>query len=113
MDFSDITASCDLLLTKPGYGAFVEAACSGVPVLYVKRAAWPEQDELVAWLNEHGYCAELQPEALQTGDFGNAVQELLGRRHPQPVEPLGTEAAAELLAGYLGRSLRSISMASP
>ena len=38
MNFGDLLASCDALLCKPGYGSFAEAACSGVPVLYVSRA---------------------------------------------------------------------------
>ena len=43
MSFSDLLASSDAVLTKPGYGTFAEAACSGVPVLYVSRGEWPEQ----------------------------------------------------------------------
>ena len=35
MNFSDLLASSDALVCKPGYGSFVEAACCGVPVLYV------------------------------------------------------------------------------
>ena len=35
MRYSDLIASVDLVLTKPGYGTFVEVAMSGTPVLYV------------------------------------------------------------------------------
>ena len=38
MSFSDLLASSDALLCKPGYSSFVEAACCGVPALYVSRA---------------------------------------------------------------------------
>ncbi|HEU4708313.1 MAG TPA: hypothetical protein VFS17_03285 [Methylophilaceae bacterium] len=113
MEFSDIIASCDLLLTKPGYGSFVEAASSGVPVLYAKRGAWPEQDDLIAWLQQHGRCGELPAQALQTGQFAEELRNLLDQPRPMPVLPVGTMAAAELLAGYLTKSARSISMASP
>ncbi|HVK99379.1 MAG TPA: hypothetical protein VM553_06170, partial [Dongiaceae bacterium] len=30
----DLVTSCDLVLTKPGYGTFLEAACAGTPILY-------------------------------------------------------------------------------
>jgi len=30
--FTDVLASCDAVITKPGYGMFTEAACNGVPV---------------------------------------------------------------------------------
>jgi hypothetical protein len=29
LPFIDLLASCDVLVTKPGYGMFVEAACNG------------------------------------------------------------------------------------
>jgi hypothetical protein len=101
MDFSDVLASCDVLLTKPGYGAFVEAACAGVPVLYVKREAWPEQDILIDWLARHGSCAELEAHQLQTGEFTEVLANLLQREKPQPVEPTGTHEAAQHLAALL------------
>lgn len=114
MDFSDLLASCDALLTKPGYGSFVEAACAGVPVLYVRREAWPEQDALIGWLRQHGACVELQAAQLQTGEFAEALQLLLGQPRPQPVQPSGTQVAARYLAALLEPgSARSISMASP
>ena len=44
--FTDVLASCDAIITKPGYGIFTEAACAGVPVLYVTRQDWPEEPAL-------------------------------------------------------------------
>lgn len=101
LDFSDVLASCDILLTKPGYGSFVEAACAGVPVLYVKREAWPEQDELVFWLKQHGRCKELSGEQLQTGNFGEALLELVNQQKPNPVKASGTQEGAQFLATLL------------
>ena len=101
LDFSEVLASCDILLTKPGYGSFVEAACAGVPVLYVKREAWPEQDELVCWLSRQGRCKELSAEQLQTGKFGEALSELLNQEKPGPVKASGTQEAAQFLAALL------------
>lgn len=101
LDFSDVLASCDILLTKPGYGSFVEASCAGVPVLYVKREAWPEQDELISWLHQHGRCQEIRAEQLQTGEFGEALLELLVRGKPYPVKASGTQEAVQYLAAML------------
>ena len=50
----DLLRSVDAVLTKPGYGTFVEAACAGIPVLYLRRPDWPEQDALIDWLHEAG-----------------------------------------------------------
>lgn len=101
MDFSDVLASCDVLLTKPGYGSFVEAACAGVPVMYVRREAWPEQDALIAWLQQHGISSQLEAEQLRTGEFVDELQHLLAQQKPLPVEPVGTQAAAQYLAALL------------
>jgi len=98
MDFSDVLASCDVLLTKPGYGAFVEAACAGVPVLYVKREAWPEQDALIAWLVQQGSCEELVAHQLQTGEFRETLLSLLARDKSKPVQATGTLESAKYLA---------------
>lgn len=105
VDFSDVLASCDVLLTKPGYGSFVEAACAGVPVLYVKREAWPEQEVLIAWLEQHGVCAELGPTQLQTGEFREKLLQLLQQEKSAPIAPAGTLAVAQYVGGLLAASL--------
>lgn len=56
--FPDLLASCDLLVCKPGYGAFAEAACLGKPVVYIRRPNWPEEIHLIDWLAEQVPCRE-------------------------------------------------------
>lgn len=106
MDFTDILASSDALLCKPGYGSFVEAACNGVPVLYVSRRDWPEEPCLVAWLARHGYCREVDRKQVETGELEDALHAILERPRPECVAPEGIPQVADYLA-------RSISMASP
>ena len=101
MDFSDALASCDVLLTKPGYGAFVEAACAGIHVLYVKREAWPEQEILIDWLARHGSGEELEAHQLHTGEFEEILVSLLQREKPEPIQATGTQEAAQYLATLL------------
>lgn len=99
--FSDVLASCDATLTKPGYGTFAEAACAGVPVLYVTRRNWPEEPYLVQWLGQNGVCLEVQREALQTGDLAGLLQALWAQ--PQPARPHASgagDAAQYLLDNY-------------
>lgn len=59
--FTDLLASSDALISKPGYGTFTEAACNGATVLYVSRGDWPEQPYLVHWLNHHARAKALTP----------------------------------------------------
>jgi len=103
MNFNDLLASSDALICKPGYGSFVEAACSGVPVLYVSRADWPESPDLTAWLQQHGLCREVSRDALNQGDVAEALKEIWNAPRPEPVIPEGAKQVAEWLAGKLDR----------
>lgn len=64
LPFLDLIASCDALVTKIGYGGFVEAAAAGVPVLSIDRPDWPETPFLVDWLRENGRAEVITEAAL-------------------------------------------------
>ena len=95
--FGDLLASCDVLLCKPGYGSFVEAASSGIPVLFVSRADWPESDALVDWLQVHGKCLEVSRNALERGDIADALATLWNAPRPEPIIPDGAAHAVDWL----------------
>jgi len=97
IDFADLLASCDALLCKPGYGSFVEATCSGTPVLYVTRADWPESAALINWLQQHGATREIARAALERGDFSDALTDLWNTEKPLPVIATGAEQVAAWL----------------
>ena len=99
MPFGDVLASCAAVLTKPGYGTFVEAACGGVPVLYVARRDWPEEPYLVQWLAEHGVCLEVQRAVLHAGDLDDALNQLWALPRPPAPVPSGINEAADYLVG--------------
>lgn len=96
--FNDLLASCDAVLTKPGYGTFAEAACAGIPVLYVSRGDWPEQPYLVNWLERNGRCLEVSRPALETG---KEAVELLKALWQMPVPPRPHASGADEAAHYL------------
>lgn len=101
LPFCDVLASCDAVLTKPGYGMFVEAACAGIPVLYVTRRDWPEEPYLVNWLNQHGVCVEVERGRLQKGELGDVLaQTWLMPKPPRPKATGAAEAAQYILANY-------------
>jgi hypothetical protein len=106
MEFSDILASCDALICKPGYGSFVEAACSGVPILYSSRADWPETQYLTAWLQRHGRSAEMTRTQLETGNFSRELLALWQAERPQPPSASGVDQAAD----WLTRQLSGVSL---
>jgi len=101
LTYSELVASVDLIITKPGYGMFVEAAAAGVPVLYVERPGWPEAEALTSWLRSVAHCAEISSETLQQGLFGQQLTELLNKGPYPAVPPSGNLQAAELLQRIL------------
>lgn len=101
LSYSDLVASVDLILTKPGYGMFVEAAAAGVPVLYVERLDWPEAQALTDWLGVVAHCAEISTEVLHRVDFAGEMRKLLELGCYDPVAATGNMHGATLLAKYL------------
>ena len=97
LDFSDVLASCDAVITKPGYGTFAEAACNGVPVLYLTRHDWPEEAYLVQWLRQNAACLEVAREQLHAGELADALQLLWAQPLPPRPQPNGAREAAEYL----------------
>lgn len=105
MDFRDVLASCDALVCKPGYGSFVEAACNGVPVLFVSRDDWPETAYLKRWLHANAHGVEISRSRLESGKFGEELLSLWSRPAFTPVKPDGVDQAVDWLSGrLLGRS---------
>ena len=102
LDFSDLLASVDAVLTKPGYGTFVEAACCGIPILYLEREDWPETPHFAAWLAANARAEVLTREQLMAGDFTEVLQRLW--REPAPAVPVanGAGQAARCLVKALG-----------
>ncbi len=101
MNFSDLLASSDALLCKPGYGSFVEAAGSGVPVLFVGRPDWPESPALIEWLQQNGACREISRNALELGEFAEILQETVSASRPEAYLPTGAEQVARWIAEKL------------
>ena len=82
LSFTDLLCSVDAVITKPGYGTFTEAAANGTPVLYQRRADWPEQDCLIDWLHGNGRCREISGADLAAGNLpGRSPSSGSRRRH--------------------------------
>lgn len=101
LDFRNLLASVDAVITKPGYGTFVEAACSGIPILYLQRDDWLETPHFAAWLAVHARAEVLSRRQLETGEVIEALQRLW--RAPLPAAPGagGAVQAAQWLVATL------------
>jgi hypothetical protein len=103
MSFSDLLSSCDALICKPGYGSFVEATCSGVPVLYVNRPDWPESPALVEWLQQHNRCVEVSRPAIESGMINDQLTHIWEASHTVQTMPTGAMQVATWLMNKLNR----------
>ncbi|SCZ58125.1 glycosyltransferase family protein [Thiohalomonas denitrificans] len=97
LPFADLVASCDLLITKPGYGSFTEAAANGIPVFYLPRPGWPESPYLEQWLRKNGSAESLSPEAWNSNSFRQAVLRSLQAGRHTPVSATGIDQAVDEL----------------
>jgi hypothetical protein len=98
---TDVLASCDAVITKPGYGTFAEAACHGIPVLSVPRGDWPEEPHLDAWLAQQVPFRSLSLGDFAAGCLAEPLAELLGAGPAEPVPATGIRETVELLAPWL------------
>jgi hypothetical protein len=108
----DVMSSCDLMLCKPGYGTYSEAAVNRIPVLYVKRGDWPEEAALIPWLAERMPTCEITREDLLAGHLSERIHTLRMADRPPAVEPTGIAEVADLLEPLLERRLRGTGHAS-
>lgn len=99
--FRDLTASSDLVVTKPGYGSFVELACLGKPVLYLERPDWPESKYLIEWFGRHTRCNAITAPALSRPGIAQQIEHLLALPPAPRPRPWGNDQAAH----YLSRRL--------
>lgn len=100
--FTDLLNYSEVVICKPGYGTFVEAALANIPVLYVEREDWPEQRVLVSWLEAHAQCAKLEPDVLMRGDFTEAIHGLLAQPLTAAIPHNGATLAATEILRWLG-----------
>lgn len=104
MPFIDLLASSDIVVTKPGYGLFVEAACNGVKVAYVPRPDWPEAHYLIEWITTNWVARELGYEPFLGGDIEEQIQELLCTPTPRRMAPGGVDEALGIISELLQRT---------
>lgn len=101
LELPQVLGALDLMLAKPGYGSFAEAACNGVRLLYVSRSDWPEEPCLTEWIARRVPALEVGLDDLISGKLAGPIAQLLREPRPRPTDASGVEAAAELIAPLL------------
>lgn len=99
-DYLTVLCSADAFITKVGYGALVEAACNGIPTLYLPRGDWPEEPFSIPWFKAHAVCSPIDAAQLQGGLFQRELNALLDQPRKAAVKVDGAKLAANLLQKY-------------
>ena len=97
LDFADLAASVDLVVTKSGYGTLCETLAVGTRLLMLSRPDWPEDAGMRAWLDRHGTAAVLPRHEATPDGLARRVRALLARPRGVPVPPDGRLAAVRAL----------------
>ena len=101
MSFTDILCSSDVIITKPGYGVIAEAICNQKPVLYVRRHDWPEEQNIVDWLQQNGISQEITKEVFFNGKMVDEIEKIASLKPNEKIEPNGAKEAVEIIEGVL------------
>jgi hypothetical protein len=95
--YADLTASCDLVLGKLGYGLVTECLSQAKPVLFLGRKDFEEFHMLKSVVEKEGLGREISLEAFRRVDFGEELRMLTAR----PRESRKADGLARIL-GKLG-----------
>lgn len=96
--YSDVLASCDVVLTKPGFGVLAECAVNDKPMIFVERTDFREYPILEAAVRRHFRHAYLPAEQLYRGELREALEAVAAAptaHHPVPAG--GDRAAARII----------------
>jgi UDP-N-acetylglucosamine:LPS N-acetylglucosamine transferase len=90
------------VIGKPGYGTFAEAACNGVPMLYVRRDdGWPEEPYLIDWFEQRARTIEMERAALARGALAAPLAALWQRPPRDPPRADGVAQATTHILSLL------------
>ncbi|WP_020560485.1 hypothetical protein [Thiofilum flexile] len=102
MNYLDLLASCDVVITKTGYGTQTEAVINQIPTLCIERQEWPEQPYLQAWQEQHGEVIYTEWDTILQGNFTNHINALLNTIWTKPCPNYqGANQAAAYIEKYL------------
>jgi hypothetical protein len=100
--FSDVLASVDIVVSKPGFGLVSECVVNGKPLIYADRTDFREYPILERAVQRYLKNAHIPTDALYRGELRGALEAV--ERQPDPPEKApagGALTAARRIAGFL------------
>ena len=102
--FADILASCDIIISKPGFGLVSECLVNQKPLIYSDRGDFAEYPYLVEGIEKYLKNVHLPSAQLYAGDFFQGLEKI--KTAPEPIQTLES-GGAEMIVKELIRFCES------
>lgn len=102
--FADVLASCDFVISKPGFGLVSECIVNDKPLIYADRGDFAEYPYLVEGIEKYLKNVYLPSDQLYAGDIASALQQI---KQARPARTSLERGGAELIAEELIRCVQS------
>ena len=104
INFADVVASVDVVVSKPGFGLVSECIVNRKPLIYADRTHFAEYPILVEGIKAYLSNAHIPQGKLYRGDLAEALASIW--QQPEPVQHLannGAQIAVERILGWWRR----------
>ncbi len=102
LSFGEIMRQVDVVMSKPGYATITTVVHYGIPLIYVRRHNFVDEQPLVDYVHKHGRAQELSRKHFESGVWIEAIHRVMAL--PLPLDPLpksGSLCVASVLRDYL------------
>jgi len=98
IQYADLVAASDVVVSKPGYGIVSECLANGPALLYTDRGRFREHDVFVEQMPRLLRCRHISQDDLRAGRWNDAIEALLAQdRPPRRVATNGADVAASAI----------------
>ncbi len=104
LPFGEILRQVDLVMTKPGYATITTAVHYGIPLVYVRRHNFVDEQPLVDYAHQYGRAVELTRENFESGDWRESLQTVLALPIPAESPP---KPEPHVIAGLIKEYLKT------
>lgn len=93
--YQDLTASADVVISKPGYGVVSECFLNGTPLLYIPRMDFAEYPVLKAAIDSWGGGIQIAEQMLSSCEWFDLLGEIANRKVAPLIDKDGVQVAIQ------------------
>jgi L-arabinokinase len=104
----DLVNAVDAVIGKLGYGTVSEILAHDVPMIYVQRTHWNEQQYLLDLMHRHGAPIEMSMDDFNNGNWRPYLEAVCRGGNNRPRYDDGATDPAAVIVGALERVLHEV-----